>query len=251
MQGWQITVSRPDLGPDHYNSGSDGWWRQQSLKFWAVENTPCQVAIILDAKNILMRPLDNSYFWHYGSAAVFENHSFGRGIMDEFWQKAGDLLQIDPIPIRVQDTTPWVWPREQVLYALHRVQDLGVSHNRPQWQRILGLLEFQTVWLLRHDRYRWHVWHPCSEFVYRNHPGETDQERTLRLTDTQDKFNDAHTLTAFWTQHRRDLGHVEMQQLLRAQCEHWQLPVDWTVWAQLLTLLVKPVQENSSQDPQD
>lgn len=235
---WTITIDRPDLGEDHFKPGhGDGWWRQQSLKFWAATHFNDDLFIILDAKNILLKPADLSYFYHYGSCAVtLREPDFNpQGDMERFWTTCKEKLQLSQYDIpRCSDLTPWIWPKYIVQSTLDRVHELSLD-TEARWQNRHRLLEFQLVWAHTWDKYEWHSWGEMVYFQTGPEEYQTDQDFHSKLEEGLKRFKE-HEKIIFWTQHRRDMHRSIMVKILLDQIANWGLAYDPTTFYRYFSL---------------
>jgi hypothetical protein len=224
---WTITIDRPDLGPDHFTPGYDGWWRQQSLKLWAAMHFNDDFFIILDAKNILLKPIDLSYFYHYGSCAVTLRESGTKDDMEKYWTICKEKLELSDYDIpRCSDLTPWIWPKYLIKNTLDRVKELSLD-TEIRWQHRHRLLEFQLVWLHNWDKYEWHSWGEMVYFQTGPQEYQTDADFRATLAQGRELFKD-HEKVVFWTQHRRDFHRAIMVKILLEQVAAWDLSYDPT-----------------------
>jgi hypothetical protein len=225
---WTITIDRPELGPDHFKPAhGDGWWRQQTLKLWAATHFLEDLFIVLDAKNILLKPVDLSYFYHYGSCAVTIRESGTQDDMEPYWLSCKTKLQLEGYDIhRCSDLTPWVWPKYIVQSTLDRVHDLSLD-TETRWQHKHRLLEFQLVWQHSWDKYEWHDWGEMVYFQVGPSSYQSDQQFHEHLVEGQKRFRE-HEKMVFWTQHRRDMHRNVMVKTLLAQVSEYGLDYDST-----------------------
>ena len=195
LDGWEIVVQ---MAPNMNLSA--GWWRQQVCKLWAASEI-CNSAysLILDAKNFLINPINETFFFNNGNLKVrlWSDEKFGmQGCgHDRNWSEWCQFFGKDPTKLtETWVTTPWVWQKELVKLTIKEFLIRGVdiyTHGirLPVW-------EFDAYWIVSQE----HLSHEDADF------GEAIWWHTDRIEMIRDRYK----ILPFWTFHRRALSNPEL-----------------------------------------
>jgi len=199
MQGWNVVVPKPPT-----LKTANGWWRQQIFKLWSASTINTEdYSLILDAKNFLINPIDESWFF-VGEAHKVRIFNVGPNIDREpsdSWRQCCAFFGGDPYKkIEGWNLTPWVWRKDLVRLTIQKYLDHGFNiydtiDAMPAW-------EFNAYWFFAQDIYTWEH-HDMGDGIYE---GIDSYGKVIEHAD--------HSLLAhyrvmpFWTFHRR-MDHAE------------------------------------------
>jgi hypothetical protein len=213
---WEITIDFPNVENDFPPGEGRGWWRVQSLKIWAATYFEEDYFIILDCKNLLLKPADLSLFYHEGSWAVqLEDHDC------HVWDQCIQTLNISNPPPRPLAYTPWVWAKDRVISALKYIDDIGIGREYA-WKQKYFILDCHVIWALEHQNYQWHS---ANRFSYM--PYSVINCGVDSLDSYKETFKSCTSLV-FWTQHRKEFQTETngMFKLLKEQLEEYNIKYD-------------------------
>lgn len=193
MVEWEVVV----LMSPHMKAPSWGWQRQQICKLWAAsEICKSEYALMLDAKNFLINPTDETFFFNNGKVKIQEwnTNQLGDQTCDtrnwknfcNFFGKDSDKLTQGCV------TTPWVWKKELVKLTIKEFANRGYVILQDELD--LPVWEFDAYWIVSQTVTDW----TNSEFG----------DAIWFATDTVDR--PVRTDLPFWTCHRRAFSNVDL-----------------------------------------
>lgn len=152
MYGWTVSVlPAPEIA--HPN----GWFRQQICKFWAAsEVSDSEYSLILDAKNFLINPIDDNFFFDEGKIKVqlwetfWNTQNCGNRDWKVFCSYFGKYYK------SISEgwiTTPWVWRKDLVKLTIEAflIQD----HDIFKSEKDLPVWEFDAYWIATQKLQDW------------------------------------------------------------------------------------------------
>jgi len=198
MVDWKIIILDAISTPT-----PSGWWRQQILKLWAAsEVNQDEYSLILDAKNFLINPIDETWFFVNDSQKVriFRvGHDIDREPYD-CWKMCCDYFGGDPyVKLEGYNLTPWVWRKDLVKFTINEYTKRGhdiynTKYDLPAW-------EFNAYWYFAQDIIDW-----VHEDMGYSLVEEINIQQGITITETVDCIMPNYKSMPFWTFHRRMKG---------------------------------------------
>ena len=193
MVGWDVVVlmSPPMKAPPQ------GWWRQQICKLWAAsEICNSEYALMLDAKNFLINPIDEAFFFDNGKVKIQEwnaEHNGEQNRNDRNWKNFCNFFGKDSNTLTQGCiTTPWVWKKELVKLTINEFANRGYVIFQNEFE--LPVWEFDAYWIISQTVIDW----TKSEFGDAIWFPDDTAARTFR------------TNLPFWTCHRRAFSNTDL-----------------------------------------
>jgi len=160
LPDWDITIIK---GPEIVCQR--GWERQQIYKLWAAaELVSSEYTLVMDGKNFIVRPIDQSYFFTDQQELKVLVHNVPVGtssqlppaanpIGDEEWLKCCSFFgESNLTKVRPQNITPWVWRKDLAQHTIKTFQNYGCDIYTTA---SLPVHEFESYWLLNQDKIKW------------------------------------------------------------------------------------------------
>lgn len=198
IPGWDIDFIVPGVENSYC-----GWLRQQQYKLYYTAIAEEDWVLILDAKNFLIKPTDESFFIHDNTVMylpAFNTDGFFRSTTEG----AATLLNMhDPIPAAAS-MTPWVFNKEEVS-DLIKVTNI----NLQDWPFPTDATEFTLYWRWVYHKFNWEP----KTFV----SGFWSDKFSDGMASLPDNLNDMkdHILNDerfhFWTHHRYSTNDMTRQ----------------------------------------
>jgi len=196
IDGWTIDFVIPNTTEIRYN----GWIRQQQFKLYYSAHAIEDWVLILDPKNFMIRPTDESFFFRNGSILYIPSFSY-----KDFFKKtidgATELLGIDNYGVpEISSITPWVFNKKEVLSLITK---LGVDINH--WPMPTNATEFTLYWLWSYKKFNWTPVQFVTGFWQEKYSNTiTTFPSISEVKDGASTIDDLR----FWTHHRYTLDPV-------------------------------------------
>lgn len=189
IDGWVIDFIIPD-NPEIIRH--NGWLRQQMCKIYYAAMAKEEWVLILDAKNFLIKPTNESFFLRDNGVVYLprlDNDDFFRLTTNA----AKKLLKSNAEIPAAASMTPWIFNKKEVL---HLVNSFGISID--QWPDNTAT-EFTLYWHWVYPKFNWiplqfvsGFWHKeYADNMYGNIPSISE----IKEGSISDHF-------IFWTHHR-------------------------------------------------
>jgi len=192
MEGWTVinTMAPPIkhgiLGPQY-----EGWWRQQICKFWAVSELSTEThSLVLDAKNFLINPIDDSWFFIDGKVKMRQWF----WAEEKEWVECCEFFNFDPKEkIACWNKSPCVWQKDIVQKVIieYRKRGCDIYNAMP-----LPAWEFFAYWVFAQDLVEW------TNYTF----GEALWEEYNIVEDVKSNYKEF----PFWTFHRKAATNPEL-----------------------------------------
>lgn len=202
MIGWNIIVPDPIRTPTQ-----SGWWRQQICKLWSVDTlSKHEYSIILDAKNFLINPIDESWFFIDGKQKV-RIFRVGPDILrepSESWKNCCKFFEGDPYQkLEGWNLTPWVWRKDLVQFVITEYAKKG--HNIYNTISEMPAWEFNAYWFFAQERLQW-IHADMGEGIFE----PFNEQRGIKITGNDECFLPEYKKMPFWSFHRRMKNYPEL-----------------------------------------
>ena len=199
IEGWHIDFIIPDTPEIKFN----GWIRQQQFKLYYSAHAIEDWVLVLDAKNFLIRPTDESFFFRNGSVLYipsFSNKDFFNTAMDG----AKKLLKINNCEVPgISSITPWVFNKAEVLNLITK---LGIDINH--WPMPSDATEFTLYWLWSYQKFSWTPLQFVTGFWQGEYSNTTPTSPSI--FDVKEGARTTYDLR-FWTHHRYSTNPVALR----------------------------------------
>lgn len=189
IDGWEIDFIVPNLQENYYN----GWIRQQQFKLYYSSIAEEEWILILDAKNFMIRPTDESFFFKDNGIVYLPSPN------TEFCQvtfaDAKKILEVDDINIPlISSITPWIFNKTEVINLINKT---GISLT--YWPMPTQATEFTLYWVWTHQKFNWIPLQFISGFWQEKYSKTVICNPSM--TDIKDGASTIDDIR-FWTHHR-------------------------------------------------